>query len=190
MDQCANAILPQSGEEINRFLRWESCALVVASKEVALSPHQAAHTAKRLRALLRMGLLTPHQLVLADCLLWSCRRPGTARACVSYSSLERLTRQARATVVAGIARLVELRVLAKIKQRVRIGWASRQGTNGYTFSPPARTEFTTRPVNREIETQACARGPVDESESALEDALDRLGRCLKVQPGQTTCPSG
>jgi hypothetical protein len=98
-----------------------------------LSPTQAATIARTGRRLLQAGQLTHHQLALLDALLWRCRRQGHAAACASYSGLQRLAHMARQTVCTGLARLEHLGLIRKVKQRVRVGWVSRQATNLYVF---------------------------------------------------------
>jgi hypothetical protein len=99
----------------------------------------------RARKLLQSGDLTHHQFALLETLLWRCRKAGQAMACASYSSLQRLGHMARETVWAGLARLEELGLVRRVKQRVRVGWVSRQATNCYVFLAPA-TEFASRTV--------------------------------------------
>lgn len=118
----------------------------IAVPATQLTPAQASAIAKRGRKLLRKGLLTHRQYALLDCLLWSCRRPSTGAIVVSYTALQRLSRQARGTIAEGLRRLVELRLVTRIKRRIRIAWigggqASRQGANAYVLHLPADTEF-------------------------------------------------
>ena len=106
-----------------------------------LTLDEAAATAKRGRKLLRRGELTHHQLVLLDCFLWSCRRPGTGAVVVSYTALQRLAHMARETVARGVAALERAGLLSRIKRRVRIAWHQggvrvRQLANAYRLHPP------------------------------------------------------
>jgi len=122
-----------------------------------LTPADAGAIATRARKLLRRGLLTHHQHILLDTLLWSCRSPSTGAIVVSYSALQRLANMARATVSGGLRALERLHLLSTIRRRVRLSWAngghaSRQATNAYVLHPPpAGTEFSTQPVYQKLE---------------------------------------
>lgn len=111
-----------------------------------MTPTQAGEIMRQARAALRRGLITHHEFVLLDCLLWSCRPPGGPVAVMSYTGLQRLARMARATVWRGLRRLEELGVITRRRRRMRVGWASLQATSAYGFHAP--TEFTSRPVYR------------------------------------------
>ena len=117
-----------------------------------MSGPQAGQLAWRIRKLHRRGDLTHADLALADTLLWSVRKSGSAVATASYSCLSRLARIARATVAAGLKRLESLGVLRRIKRRVRVVWgqgasASRQDTSEYVLQTPSdSTEFNSKPV--------------------------------------------
>src|SRR5215831_17261511 len=122
-----------------------------------LTPADAGAIATRARKLLRRGLLTHHQHILLDTLLWSCRSPSTGAIVVSYSALQRLANMARATVSGGLRALERLHLLTTIRRRVRLSWAngghaSRQATNAYVLHPPANTEFNERTVSQKLET--------------------------------------
>jgi len=113
--------------------------------------------AKRGRKLLRAGKITHRELVILDCLLWSCRDPLTGAIVVSYTALCRLAHVGRETVAGAVARLQRLGVLTRIKRRVRVLWhqggqQSRQAANAYVLHPP-HSEFAGRTVvqsDREI----------------------------------------
>jgi hypothetical protein len=143
-----------------------------------MTPTQAGAYAHRLRVLLRAGEITHHQYALADCLLWSCRRPGAAQTSVSYSRLSRLAHLARATVAAGLRRLEALGLLRKTKRRLRVRWAlgvaSRQATNLYELIVQPGTEFTPRPVLREQENPSLPTVVTRPPDHPLEIALRRL----------------
>jgi hypothetical protein len=138
-----------------------------------MTPAQAGALMRRGRKLLRAGRLTPHQFTLLDCLVWSCRSPGSSRLTVSFTRMAKLAGQARATAIGGIATLERLGVLSRIKRRVRVVWgggiASRQATNIYVLNPPD-TEDAGQPALRGQEKKS--RG--------IEDALDRLGAALRA----------
>ncbi len=76
---------------------------------------------------------------------------------MSYSTLQRLTGMARATIAKAIARLTSCGLLGKIKRRLRVSWhqggtASLQATSGYHFNPPAAdTEFAPQTVDQKLE---------------------------------------
>ena len=118
-----------------------------------LTPTDAGELIRRARKMLRRGLLTHREMVLLDCLLWSCRRPGSTDAIVSYTSLQRLAHVSRETIAKALRRLGQLGLVQTIKRRVRFAWgssvASRQATSCYRFSPPC-TEFAAATVIREI----------------------------------------
>ena len=144
-----------------------------------LDPAQAGRLAKRGRALLRAGEITHRELVLLDCLLWSCRRPGQDLAVASYTALCRLAHVARETVAAALAKLEGHGLIVRIKRRVRLSWhqggrASRQATSCYRLvAPPkpnaraegaAHTEFAARTVNRGMEITYQEKGDNDDVE--------------------------
>lgn len=116
-----------------------------------MTPVQATSLCKKGRKLLRSGDLTPYDYTLLDCLVWSCRAPNTATCRVAYSRLQTLARMCRASVVKGIAKLVSLGLVVKIKHRIRTFWgprmvASRQDTNEYVLKPAPDTESTRQTV--------------------------------------------
>lgn len=97
-----------------------------------------AAAAKRARRLLRAGRITHREHALADCLLWSCRQPGTRFARVSYDRLQRLTRLARATIAAGLTKLERLGVLTRHPQRD----GARVAVTLYELHDAPRSEFS------------------------------------------------
>lgn len=133
-----------------------------------LSPAQAADVARRGRQLLQAGQITHHHFAILDALLWRCRKHGQAAACASYSALQRLCHMARETVWAGLRRLEEQGLVQKVKQRVRVAWASRQATSVYVFRT-ATTEFAGRTAFIEILTKAPEK-EVRKSQAALARA--------------------
>src|SRR3954469_21555506 len=78
---------------------------------------EAIAIAKRARKLLRKGMLTHHQAVVLDCLLWACRNPATVPILVSYSALQRLCHCARATIAAALDALQRVGLLSRVKRR-------------------------------------------------------------------------
>jgi len=113
---------------------------------------EAIAIAKRARKLLRKGMLTHHQAVVLDCLLWACRNPATGAILVSYSALQRLCHCARATIAAALDALQRVGLLSRVKRRVRLAWhqggtTSRQATSCYMLHPPRHTEFNGCTVN-------------------------------------------
>jgi hypothetical protein len=76
---------------------------------------EAIAIAKRARKLLRKGMLTHHQAVVLDCLLWACRNPATGAILVSYSALQRLCHCARATIAAALDALQRVGLLSRVK---------------------------------------------------------------------------
>src|SRR5262249_42661473 len=121
-----------------------------------LTSIDAGAIASRARKLLRRGLLTHHQHILLDTLLWSCRSPSTGAIAVSYSALQRLANMARATVSGGLRALERLHLLSTIRRRVRLSWAngghaSTQATKAYVLHQPANTEFSRRTVEQKLE---------------------------------------
>ncbi len=146
-----------------------------------MTPTLAGGLMRRARKLLRAGRLTHRQFLMLDCMVWSCRAPNSERLAVSYSRLCALARVSRSTVAAGIAALLDLGLLAKIKRRVRVIWgggmASRQATNVYVLL--LRTESAERPV---------LKGQVKKSSSGIEDALARLARTLRESTQKSRRP--
>lgn len=112
-----------------------------------LTASEAIAIAKRARKLLRKGMLTHHQAVILDCLLWSCRNPATGAIVASYTALQRLCHCARGTIAAALDALQRVGLLSRVKRRVRLAWhqggtTSRQATTCYMLHPPPRhTEF-------------------------------------------------
>jgi len=110
-----------------------------------LTTAEAIAIAKRARKLLRKGLLTPHQAVILDCLLWACRSPATGAIIVSYTALQRLCHCARGTVAAALDALQREGLLSRVKRRMRCAWhqggtTTRQATSCYMLHPPPHTE--------------------------------------------------
>lgn len=147
-----------------------------------MTPTQAGALMRRARMLLRSGDITHHQLTLMDCMVWSCRTPGSDRLTVSYSRLQRLAHMARDTIARGLARLEDLGLFRKVKRRVKMTWgrgvASRQATNMYVLS----TESAEKPVfigrvlrKRGLNTKTPAVERGSGKKAALDDALRRLG---------------
>lgn len=150
-----------------------------------MTPKQAYALAYRARHLLKAEELTHHQYALLDCLLWSCRPKGSNRLSVSYSRLQKLAHMARDTVWKGLARLEELGLLHRVKQRVKVRWglglATRQATNIYVLD----TESAERPAYIEQVTSLPLKAPpvaAPARKSALEQALESLGRAV-ARPG-------
>jgi hypothetical protein len=118
----------------------------------SLSGPQAGQLATQGRQLLRRGLLTPHQYVLWDTLLWGARKPGSATLSASLKALARLAGQGRNTVAEGIRKLEELGLLQRVRRRIRVAWlggqASRQVANLYRLLPPD-TESGARTANKQ-----------------------------------------
>jgi hypothetical protein len=144
-----------------------------------LTDAEAGAIAHRGRKLLRRGLLTHRQLVLLECLLWSCRSPATGAIVVSYTALQRLAHMARETIAGGLRVLERLGLLTRVKRRVRLLWHQggqqvRQLTNAYVLHPPAANhcEFATATVSQRIETLHIAATSGGEVKAA-QDALAR-----------------
>lgn len=137
-----------------------------------ISANQAGAIARRGRKLLRRGEITHREAALLDCLLWSCRKPGQGAVSVPITTLCRLARVCRETVVAGLRRLAELGVLRIVKRRFRVAWfgravASRQAVSAYVLLPPtagANTESGAPTVKTELDFSVCT----EPSAEALE----------------------
>ena len=158
-----------------------------------LCPSAAAAIARAGRHHLRAGALTHHQHSLLQVLLWGgLRRQGRATLEASYTRLADRAAQARATLAAGLRRLVELGLVAITKRRVRITWggvtASRQATSRYSLVAPA-TEFRPQTVPQGLEILIVeAPGDVREAQAALariaarrraaRDAAGQRGGCV------------
>jgi hypothetical protein len=142
-----------------------------------LTPAECSAIAKRGRKLLRRGLLTHRQIVLLDCLLWSCRSPATGAMVVSYTALQRLAHMARETIAKGLRRLEDLGLLSRIKRRVRESWhqggtRTRQATNAYILHPP-HSESSNATVDRQIEILYIPL-PTNAAQKSAQDALSRV----------------
>ena len=118
-----------------------------------LSAADAGDLIRRGRKLLRRGLLTHRELVLLDTLLWSCRRPNSVDAVVSYTAIQNLAHLSRGVIARGLRRLGQLGLVQTIKRRLRVVWgggvASRQATSAYRFAAPG-TEFAGATVTQEM----------------------------------------
>jgi hypothetical protein len=134
-----------------------------------LPTFDATTVAKRLRKLLRKGLITPHQFAVADALLWSCRAPGHDETQVSYHRLARLAGVGRSTAVEAVKRLRDLGVLSWRQTRLRVAWslgvASRQWRNIYRLLAAPLTESSTRTTDR---VQAKKKDCIERSQVAPE----------------------
>jgi hypothetical protein len=148
-----------------------------------LSSYAAGAMAKRARNLLRRGDLTHRDLVLLDCLLWSCRQPGRAVARVSYTRLQKLARLARATIGNGLRRLERVGLIKRQKTRIRVTWglgtASRQGVTIYHLLAPPVTEFTHTTVTKKKDFKI-QNTPLGEGVTA---ALGRLKKAMEKSRG-------
>jgi hypothetical protein len=146
----------------------------------ALTPADAGALAKRARKLLRAGLLTAKQYVLLDILLWSCRGHN-GQATVSYTRLQRLTRQSRETIVGGIRKLIALGLIGKIKRRARVAWlngatASRQLANSYSF----RTQSSDAPPASKEQLKILPMESAPATVRAARDALRRRAETIQA----------
>jgi hypothetical protein len=143
-----------------------------------LSSYAAGAIATRARKLLRRGDLTHRDLILLDCLLWSCRQKGRGVVRVSYTRLQQLARVARSTVADGLLRLEAAGLLIKQKTRIRVNWglgtASRQGTNLYRLIAPS-TE-SKAPTVKQKQDSKIQELPLA---TGLAAALARLERALE-----------
>ena len=142
-----------------------------------LTPADAAAIAKRGRKLLRAGRITHRDLVILDCLLWSCRNPVTGAIVVSYTALCQLAHVGREAVAGALQRLQGLGVLTRIKRRVRVLWhqggqQSRQAANAYVLHPP-HSEFGGRTV---IESDRQILHVIEAPAAAVRAAQDALAR--------------
>ena len=146
-----------------------------------MSAAEAAGIAKRGRKLLRRGSVTHRQLALLDCLLWSCRSPGRARARASYTRLCELAHVSRETVAEALRVLERLNLVVKEKVRLRVAWgggtASRQGVSHYRLLPTPRTEFAGTTVNLGQEILVLGAKP----DQAQEQAARALAEVRRVR---------
>lgn len=143
----------------------------------SMTPKMAGSVASRARKLLRCGKITRSSFVILDCILWSCRPPGSDRTAVSYSRLQKLACASRETVSKAISSLERYGLLRKIKRRVRVAWGttvvSRQATNLYVLLPPTEsTQSTVYPG--QVSNQASP---------AIERALGRLQAAIRERSG-------
>jgi hypothetical protein len=145
-----------------------------------LSPSEAAAIARRGRKLLRAGRITPHELVLLDCLLWSCRSKEREVANVSYSALRRLTRLSRTTIAKGLRKVQRLGVLSVVKRRVRLAWhqggiRSLQAVSSYILLPTRApdTESTRWTVSQSDSAEIICVPFSDAVVQAAQEALAR-----------------
>jgi len=142
-----------------------------------LTPTEAGEIAKRGRKLLRAGKITHRDLVILDCLLWSCRNPVTGAIVVSYTALCRLAHVSREAVASALRRLQAFGVLTRIKRRVRVLWhqgglQSRQAANAYVLHPP-HSEFGGRTV---IQSDRDILQIVEAPAAAVRAAQEALAR--------------
>jgi hypothetical protein len=156
----------------------DQCGLGPTKESLRLPAFDPAPAAKRLRTLLRKGLITPHQYAVADCLLWSCRAPGRDEAQISYHRLARLAGVGRSTAVEAVKRLRDLRVLTWRKTRLRVAWslgvASRQWRNLYRLLVGPHTESSQQPTDRvQARKKDCIERPrvAPEARQAALEAL-------------------
>jgi hypothetical protein len=147
-----------------------------------LTHADAIGIAKRGRKLLRAGKITHRQLVLIDCLLWSCRdRQG--RITVSYTALCRLCRLARGTIAGALDALQALGLLSRIKRRIRTAWhqggsASRQATSSYVLHTGPHTESSGGTVIQSTEIQIL---PTPREAWAAQCALAKRRRVIEAR---------
>jgi hypothetical protein len=152
---------------------------------MTMTPYQAGAIAARIRLLRRQRVLTAHQAALADVMLWSARKPGSAVLTASLATLARLAGQARSTTTAAVRRLEELGLIQRIKRRVRVAWggsiASRVVANGYRL-----TETDARPAREQSLRISLTETPVAAiraAQEALKEVRERRGNATKRDKG-------
>ncbi len=133
---------------------------------------------KHARRLTRQRLLTAAQFQVLDTLVFACRTPGRPSLTVSYTKLCALTGRARATIAGAIKRLVELKLIHKIKHGRMVVWAGgmawRQMPNIYVF----HSEYAPQPVLRELYIEK-ERGLGEKAREALGDLLAQRRRLFE-----------
>jgi hypothetical protein len=142
-----------------------------------LSGAEAGGIAARVRLLRRQRLLTAYEAALADVMLWTARKPGSACLTASLAVLARLAGQARSTATAAVRRLEELGLIQRIRRRVRMPWhggrtASRQVANAYRLIALA-TETAGRPGREQSLIISVIEAPIAEVKAAREVLAQR-----------------
>lgn len=157
-----------------------------------LTMKQVGAVMKRGRKLRNKGRITAHDFGVLDTLMFQCRSPRTGTIEVSYSALQKITGFARGTISGAITRLTGCNLVLKIKRRLRVAWhqggtTSRQATNCYQFIAPTddgHTEFSTQPVDRELELTFTS--PAFTADSATARAsLDALSKQRRARLEET-----
>ena len=151
-----------------------------------LSTTSAGTVARRARKLLAKGRITHRQYALLDCLLWSCRTPGRATARVSYSILQERAHQARSTVAAGIAVLLNLGLIQRTRHRILItgqngGRVWKQLTNVYKLIVRSEREFDARTDSKLQEITSLGSTVLSEGVKEAQEALRRVAQNREAQ---------
>ena len=146
--------------------------------DATLTAAEAGLIAGRGRKLLARGRITHRQFALLDCLLWSCRAAGKATARVSYSQLQEKARQARSTVAGGIAVLIRLGLIQRVRHRLLV-----VGQNGGRVwkQLPNVYRLLTGADSREFDERTDSQSPEITllSSTTLNRAVERAQQALK-----------
>ena len=145
--------------------------------DATLTAAEAGLIAGRGRKLLARGRVTHRQFALLDCLLWSCRAAGKATARVSYSQLQEKAHQARGTIAEGLAVLIRLGLVQRVRHRLLVvgqngGRVWKQLPNVYRLLTGADSrEFSERTDSQSPEitllTSTAPNRAVEEAQEAL-----------------------
>jgi hypothetical protein len=145
-----------------------------------MTPKQAARTAAHGRRLLTANILTPHEYVVLDAMLWRLRRPGRWDFAAPYKVIARLAGVCRDCAIEAVRKLELIGILTKRADRVIVRWghnraqiASRQAANIYVFHSPS-TESASPATSIGIGRFYPTVDRVQARPNALEAALGRL----------------
>jgi hypothetical protein len=110
---------------------------------------------QRIRRLARRGLMTPHEVLLAEAFLWELSSKTSGAIEASYTRLMDYAHQARGTVSKGLKTLEHFKILRKHKRTTSVAWAngglqSRRDVNVYELIAPPDHEFTGRTVSKPL----------------------------------------
>lgn len=150
------------------------------------SPQDAGELLRRGRRLLARGLLTHHQLVLLDCLVWSCRAPGRGTVEASYSRLQARAHLAPATVAKAIKAFVRLGLVTVERRKALAVTANggriwRQLTSRYQLARAAGSRDFTPQRDQEAQGLSILRIAPDRAQARAQEALRAIAAARAAQ---------
>jgi len=103
-----------------------------------MRPTLAAHLISLARKAVRNGLLTHHQFVALECLIWEIRERGADRVQCSYKRLMKQAKVCKDVAVGAIKAGIALGLLRKVKHKTLTLWTNggrkwQQEPNEYVF---------------------------------------------------------